>query len=407
MVSKHFEHTKISRHIDEAGRAERRIEYVFRDDSEVAVCMTENCPTACRGQHGELRAWWRAQEASIRKNGRIMEQFIVGLHHDMTPEQSSAMVRDYMSRLMQAAHKVRDAKAPPRIPWACAFHLKEGNQHAHILWLDRDLDGKPAQPGRATPVAIGMSKGKSTARVRVLWEQTVNEHRRKLGLSPVQYMRQAGDPEPKKRVHVVEHRKLGRKPKANRVVKNRPYRKGTRGPLPPAVIIDYRDVGAELRGHVAEADAARERAEAERKLAEEARVRVAWERDLAIKSYEVSEQKRKNIFERMRYIVDVLYKTYETAKQLAWLLILLLADRQRMKDEVEVQRQAHQRELAAQCAEHQKALAAERERRRTVEREVALIRAAQARGADIELLNLDVIAAQAKDRSRGRQEQRS
>lgn len=107
----------------------------------------------------QARAWLHEQELSSRKNERMIDKIMGALPRELSHEQQNQLVRGYAEKMTQG-----------RAPWFAAIHRQgkdADNPHMHLVIRDRD-------PETRKKVAQLSSKG-STERVRLLWEQQVNQ----------------------------------------------------------------------------------------------------------------------------------------------------------------------------------------------------------------------------------------
>lgn len=148
-------HKAIGRSTHKPFTAAAHINYITRPS-----VLTEMMASHMPADRHEAVDWIRQQELEDRKNARVIDKLMIALPEELTPEQRSALVRDFCGQLTQ-----------DRCPWYAAIHA-EGkdakNPHAHIVIRDRDINtGKRA---------LNMSEKGSTEHVRQLWEQTCNTH---------------------------------------------------------------------------------------------------------------------------------------------------------------------------------------------------------------------------------------
>lgn len=145
-----------------AGTAGAHVRYITRPSAEAHI-LAARMPAS----RNQARAWLQEQEHSSRKNERMIDKIMGALPRELSREQQNQLVRDYAERMTQG-----------RAPWFAAIHRKgkdADNPHMHLVIRDRD-------PQTGKKVAQLSSKG-STHRVRLAWEQDVNEALKKAGLS--------------------------------------------------------------------------------------------------------------------------------------------------------------------------------------------------------------------------------
>jgi hypothetical protein len=134
-----------------AGTAAAHIGYIGRIGAK-AEMVAERMPENVK----EAQAWLNQVEATERKNGRVIDKVMVALPLELSAEQQTQLVRDFMSEVTQG-----------RASWLAAIHRDDaGNPHAHIVIRDKD-------PETGKRVAMLSEKG-STEALRLAWEQAAN-----------------------------------------------------------------------------------------------------------------------------------------------------------------------------------------------------------------------------------------
>lgn len=148
-------HKAIGRSTHKPFTAAAHINYITRPS-----VLTEMMASHMPADRHEAVNWIKRQELEDRKNARVIDKLMIALPEELTPQQRSALIRDFCQQLTQ-----------DRCPWYAAIHA-EGkdakNPHAHIVIRDRDI-----KTGKR---ALNMSEKGSTEHVRQLWEQTCNTH---------------------------------------------------------------------------------------------------------------------------------------------------------------------------------------------------------------------------------------
>src|ERR1044071_3715619 len=80
----------------------------------------------------ELFAWLDREEASDRRNARVIDKVIIALPIELSHDQNVELVEAYAERMTQG-----------RASWVAGIHDGPGdahNPHAHILFRDRDFE---------------------------------------------------------------------------------------------------------------------------------------------------------------------------------------------------------------------------------------------------------------------------
>jgi MobA/MobL family len=110
--------------------------------------------------------WLHDGELADRSNARVCDKFIVALPLELSPDERSELLRDFIREI-----------GAENVGWTAAIHAKgedEQNPHAHVIVRDRDLDtGKRV---------LGTSEKDSTQRIRVTWAEVTNRALERAGV---------------------------------------------------------------------------------------------------------------------------------------------------------------------------------------------------------------------------------
>lgn len=132
--------------------------YVMRKSAAMRI-FSERMP---RNYHAVLR-YLTNREDTIRKNGRVIDKLMIAIPKEFSPEQAEKVLRRWANGVGEH-----------RTPWLMAFHWDDHNPHAHCIFIDADIEtGKR--------VAMTSEKG-TTDKLKVAWEDAVNEQFKELGL---------------------------------------------------------------------------------------------------------------------------------------------------------------------------------------------------------------------------------
>jgi hypothetical protein len=150
-------HSAIGKTTHRPGTAGAHVAYVTRRRAASAV-LAARMPIPAPGVAMATRAWFDAEEAASRKNGRVADKIMCALPRELDAAERQALIRDFA-----------EAATVGRAPWLAAIHDRgkdAHNPHVHIIVRDRDpLTGKRA---------VGLSEKGSTDRLRLLWEEHAN-----------------------------------------------------------------------------------------------------------------------------------------------------------------------------------------------------------------------------------------
>lgn len=163
MAIYHLTHRTVGRSTHAAGTAGAHLGYITRASACRAV-IADHIPSATPGSKGGIaRRWMDEQEASDRKNARVIDKLEIALPCELDQAQRIEAVRAF----------VRELSGGQSVPFFAAFHDKAGtkdeaNPHAHVVIRDRN-------PATGKGRVVQMSEKGSTRRAREVWEKVCNE----------------------------------------------------------------------------------------------------------------------------------------------------------------------------------------------------------------------------------------
>ena len=161
-------HSPISKSKHPAGRAGAHLRYISREGVK-PVILSNGIPSDWRA----AQSWMNQEEANDRANARVADRVMIALPIELTKEQRTELVQNYLEDLTKN-----------EIPWYAAIH-QEGedahNPHAHILIRDRSiLSGvrvlKTSERGSTTYLRENWSKNANKALLRANQSVTI-DHR--------------------------------------------------------------------------------------------------------------------------------------------------------------------------------------------------------------------------------------
>lgn len=154
-----FKHSHVSKATQpKAGRARDHYRYITRRDAVTRV-FSERMPINWHA----VQRFLLERESTIRKNGRVCDKFIVAVPREFNQEQAEKVLRAYGNRI-----------GDNRTPFLVAFHWDEHNPHAHIMFIDADIE-----TGRRV---FGTSERNSTEGLKFHWAEEVNAQFQEMGL---------------------------------------------------------------------------------------------------------------------------------------------------------------------------------------------------------------------------------
>lgn len=159
-----FHHRPVGRSTHAAGTACAHARYITRDSALSE--LIGQVPDGYAMNRTGVMNWLHDGELADRSNARVCDKFIVALPLEISPEQRTQLVRDFIQEI--GANKVG---------WAAAIHAKgedAENPHAHIIVRDRDLETGER--------ILGTRAKDSTQRMRVAWADVTNRALERAGL---------------------------------------------------------------------------------------------------------------------------------------------------------------------------------------------------------------------------------
>jgi len=132
--------------------------YVTRKNA-ASLIYSERMP---RNYHA-LQRFLNEREDGLRKNGRVIDKFIISVPHDVSPEDAAKALRRFGYRLGKG-----------KTPFLFALHgFDTRNHHAHFIFIDSSTeDGKRV---------FGTSERGSSANIKIEWETAANDTFAELG----------------------------------------------------------------------------------------------------------------------------------------------------------------------------------------------------------------------------------
>lgn len=114
-------------------------------------------------QYHAVQRFLSQHEDGLRKNGRVLDKFIISIPHDVSAEHAVAALKRFGFRMGQG-----------RTPFLFTLHgFDTRNHHAHFIFLDRDIEtGKRV---------FGTTLRNSSASIKIEWETAANSTFAELG----------------------------------------------------------------------------------------------------------------------------------------------------------------------------------------------------------------------------------
>jgi hypothetical protein len=110
-----------------------------------------------------IQRFMKQHEDALRKNGRVADKLIISVPPEFSMAQAEAVLRKFGNDISRG-----------KAPYLVSFHWGDHNPHAHIIFIDRDLEtGKRV---------FGTSEKGSTELLKFVWAETVNDQFKELGL---------------------------------------------------------------------------------------------------------------------------------------------------------------------------------------------------------------------------------
>lgn len=166
MAIYHLNLRSIGRSTHAEGTAGAHVGYITRAGA-CRVVLGEHMPIPKAGtKGGKARAWLDDQEASDRKNARVIDKMNIALPIELDETERVELLRTFMAEVTGG-----------QVPWVAAIHDKgkdAANPHGHVALRDRHIETGKRH--------IGMSERGAAERLRELWERTCNEALAKKGL---------------------------------------------------------------------------------------------------------------------------------------------------------------------------------------------------------------------------------
>jgi hypothetical protein len=166
MAIYHLNLRSIGRSTHAEGTAGAHVGYITRAGA-CRVVLGEHMPIPKAGtKGGKAREWLDKQEASDRKNARVIDKMNIALPIELDETERVELVRAFMAEV-----------GGGQVPWLAAIHDKgkdAANPHAHIALRDRHI-----QHGKRH---IGMTERGAAENLREIWERACNKALERKGL---------------------------------------------------------------------------------------------------------------------------------------------------------------------------------------------------------------------------------
>lgn len=126
--------------------------YVMRKGAASTI-YSEHMPR----QYHAVQRFLSSHEDGLRKNGRVLDKFIISVPRDVSEQDAVKALRSFGYRLGKG-----------RVPFLFAIHgFDTNNHHAHFLFIDRDIEtGKRV---------FGTTDRNSSASIKLEWETAANQ----------------------------------------------------------------------------------------------------------------------------------------------------------------------------------------------------------------------------------------
>lgn len=132
--------------------------YIMRKEA-ASLIYSERMPK----QYHAVQRFLNEHEDGLRKNGRVLDKFIISVPHDISEADAVKALRRFGNRLGRG-----------EAPFLFALHgFDTRNHHAHFIFIDRDPD-----TGRRV---YGTSERGSTTHIKLEWETAANDTFAELG----------------------------------------------------------------------------------------------------------------------------------------------------------------------------------------------------------------------------------
>ncbi|MBZ9975462.1 MobA/MobL family protein [Mesorhizobium sp. BR-1-1-10] len=130
--------------------AAAHVRYITRKNA-ASLIYSERMPR----QYHAVQRFLNHHEDTVRKNGRVIEKFIISVPHDISEADAVNVLRRFGNRIGKG-----------EAPFLFALHGFDGrNHHAHFIFIDKGEDGRRV---------FGMSERGSTAKLKLAWEEVAN-----------------------------------------------------------------------------------------------------------------------------------------------------------------------------------------------------------------------------------------